>query len=344
VSRKAPGQRRRSRRHADHLIGALNGCDDAAVTFSERGWTSSRGVLTQIWLLEWIDDSSRDGYLPSITDFQSVRPVTEDDLADAAGALETAGLIEVHAGMGGLSSSSARTTGLGHLEVMRLREGRADQRRRRVAVRDALLDWFYEQKNSGAHFPVLDDFAGSTRAHLDGETFTKSEIDAAAERRKAWDYIKALGSWGSPVDRAEIASPGADVVEDFDGSITAAKAAATRGPTIVTHFNGPVTGMVGIGEVTQTQNAGMDLPGLAKLLDDVRMQAQALPAGDQAIALTFADTIEAEFTAADPDPGIVQKMFQRLQAVAHLVGNDGFTGAVEAAVAFYLASKFGSGG
>jgi hypothetical protein len=67
-------------------------------------------------------------------------------------------------------------------------------------------------------------------------------------------------------------------VELHDGS-NATWAASThgRGQQIITHFNAPVSGMVGIGNVEQTQHHALDGEILATLLRDVREEAVLAP-------------------------------------------------------------------
>lgn len=74
----------------------------------------------------------------------------------------------------------------------------------------------------------------------------------------------------------------------------------------MTSFNAPVSGQVGIGQVSQTQNVGVDPVALMALLADVRASATALDPGDQAYAGTYVDVIQAEASGGDPNPEVIK--------------------------------------
>lgn len=118
---------------------------------------------------------------------------------------------------------------------------------------------------------------------------------------------------------AQLTSDGEDVVENYDGSLTAWVAGQrSGGQQFVTHFNTPVSGQVGIGQtVTQTQHQGFDdAETLLRLVEDVREAASTVEPADQAYLLTYLDLVQAEATSEEPNRELMRRAGDRLKGIA----------------------------
>ncbi len=313
---------------------------------NDRGWTSRRDEALQLALLDWIYESTRGAAIPRLSAFADAQPepLDSDALEAAVAALESSGLIRVNGGLGGLRSSSAQVTERGITVLRARRDRRSNAKARAVAAREALLDWLYQQKREGVHSPILERIKEDPRGHFEGDPFTDQEISDTGEHLKARGLIKGSGGWGAPVLSAAIEPLGEEVVENFDGSLTA-WASAQRGGVeqFVTRFNAPVSGQVGIGtNVTQTQNQGFDAGTLLALVQDVRESAGDVPAAEQAYFLTYLDVIQAEATNPEPNIAVIESSGGRLKGIASKAGNAGLSASVGALVQF-IARAAGAG-
>lgn len=310
----------------------------------ERGWTRRGEDYVLARLLEWIDVEGKDGTLPNLGEFMELGDIkmTADDLQGWVSTLRHRGLIYVHESMGGITLSSANPTDAGTQAVRAWRAARENRRDRVVACRDALLDWFYEEKRAGAHFPVTDHFRLDVRGHFFADPFTEREVTEAGEHLLELGLIKAVGSFGNRAVKANITAAGEEVVEDHASSLAAWRKAASQagggGTHFNTNFNGPVSGQVGIGRnVTQTQSQGIDPTTLLAILDDIREAMAAAEPPDQAYITTYINLIQVEATGPDPDRAAIAHGAGRLERVAAKVGNTALTSSVSALIT-YLAT------
>lgn len=315
----------------------LDGMTENAM--SERGWTASREQLLQIQLLDWTYDSTRGSLIPDVGEWIDSRQDGVDE-ATAKGliaGLETQGLVDVAATMGGIRSWGVRLTSRGEAVVRARHDRRTNASARATATREALLDWFYEQKRRGQDFPNVDDVRDDASGHFEGSPFTEKELDDAAGHLQDRGLIQGNGAWGRALIRGTITTAGEDVVENHDGSLAAWAISQRSGQQFVTHFNAPVHGQVGIGEqVTQTQHnpRGIDAPTLLRLIEDVREAAMSVEQTDQAYLLTYLDVIQAEATSTEPNREILRGSGDRLKAIAGKAADAGLSASVGALVGF----------
>lgn len=298
---------------------------------NERGWTRSRDELLHDKILEWITTHSVGGLIPDLQGFLDTnREVTPDEVEAVVRTLEDEGLADVARTLGGIGSTAAAPTARGAALMRRIRDRRTDRRARAIAAREALLDWLYQQKRQGVAFPITTNVLLDPRGHFDGDPFTEDEISDAGTHLRDKDLLKASGAAGFPVLRAEITTTGEEVVETHDASLTAwQQNRGSNGQQFVTHFNGPVSGQVGIGtQVTQTQNnGGLDPAAVKSLLDDLRdaVDTEDIEPADKARILSYADVIQAEVTEAEPDKTLVEASAGRLRGLSSKIGNQVLT-------------------
>lgn len=306
---------------------------------TSRGWTASREEFLQGVLLEWVYESTRGSIVPDLGEFmEATEGVDEETLEGIVAALESRGWIQVTWMMGGLDSSSAQLTDIGRAVVRARLDRRNNWRERSVAAREALLDWFYDQKRRGVHHPVTKGFLSDTRGHFEGDPLTEQEFNDAARHLFDVGLVKGTRSAQRFLVRGEITTTGETVVEDYDGSLAPwRQSQRSGGQQITTHFHGPVSGQVGIGEqVTQTQHQGFDVDTVLRLIEDAREAAADVPAGEQALVYTYLDVLQAEVTAAEPNPVMVKGTGDRLKAIAAKVGDHGLAASIQALVVFLL--------
>jgi hypothetical protein len=302
----------------------------------DRGWTASREELLQGTLLDWVYGTTKGNTVPRLGTFMDDTPdVDQDTLHGLVAALESRGLIQLNRGMG-ITASGAHLTAHGRTIVRQRQEPRSNVKERVAAAREALLDWFYEQKRVGTHFPITERLLDDPRGHFEGDPFTPHEVEHAAKHLSDRSLIKGAGNAG--LLRAEITTDGEDVVENYDGSLTGCAASQRSGGSqFVTHFNGPVTGQVGIGEqVTQTQHQGFNVEAVLRLIDDARDAAADVAPAEQALVFTYLDVLQAEVSAPDPNPVMVKGTGDRLKAIAAKAGNAGLSASVSTLVTFLL--------
>jgi hypothetical protein len=299
---------------------------------SQRGWSSSRQTVLESRLLDWIFERSDGFHAPMIVNALDDLECTSDDAEGLARTLRSQGLVKFNERMGGLTSSSVFLTDEGQQLARQQRDRSAAPRARAVASREALLDWLYTQKRSGRHSPVLTEMQSDPQGWFEGSQLTEEEIGDAGTHLKSLGLINGVSAWGTGVPRGEIEVEGEIVVEQFDSSLSEWAAGQRGSQQIVTNFHGPVSGQVGIGQVSQTQNVGVDPGALLALLADVRAAAVALDPGDQMYAGTYVDVIQAEASGGDPSPEVIKTSGERLKGIAGKAGNAGFSAAVSALV------------
>jgi hypothetical protein len=118
----------------------------------DRGWAANREDLLQGTLLDWVYGTTKGNTVPRLGTFMDDTPdVDQDTLHGLVAALESRGLIQLNRGMG-ITASGAHLTAHGRTIVRQRQERRSNVKERVAAAREALLDWFYEQKRVGTHF------------------------------------------------------------------------------------------------------------------------------------------------------------------------------------------------
>lgn len=311
----------------------------------DRLWSRDMFDVQRIWYLEWVLDQHSQGRAPRASHFTQ----TGDDRTEAIGIaqhLATHGLVNIDAGqrLGG-SDPSVLPTDLGRERVRLIHSRRGDRRMRASAARDAVLDWLYETQD-GPTPAALTYVRGRPWSYVEGDPFTDEELEAAGK------YLEERGLvTGVPVADSEaplhprITGDGRDCVEQYDGSVVAWSNRNREGRTqFVTHFHGEASGQFAFAgrDVHQTQHQGVDAETLQRLLDDVRRDAESIDSAERGLFLAYVDALQAEASAEQPDPSMIQGSSTRLKQIAARVGSPALTTSVAVLVTNVLRA-FGLG-
>jgi hypothetical protein len=189
----------------------------------DRGWGWTASKIRQVRLVEWlVPQSSSMAYVP-VKPFYDAEPdqgaLTVQVVHDELRELERQSLIDLAAGVGGVESYDARGTAEGRRLLEELRARRDDKRLRKIACRDAMVDWLYARN---ATSPMRDTarsgmLADPLRGTWLAESFSEDDLDAAAgwlERHRLVDGMTAWGEEG-PV-RLYLTDAGVTCAEESD--------------------------------------------------------------------------------------------------------------------------------
>jgi len=162
---------------------------------------------------------------------------------------------------------------------------RADVGQRRVALRDLLLRWLYDETQvRDRHMPPLDDFLKTGQTYL-GVPFDEADLDKAAGWLASKALIGGVGAAQRPLLRVSIEVKGIEIVER--GRSVMDEDAAGR-----TTYNTTVHGAA---------NVANQSPGSVQVIDQSQTWIEAarrqLDAVEQA-AVTFAPEIQADVAEA----------------------------------------------
>jgi hypothetical protein len=148
--------------------------------------------------------------------------------------LEQRSLIDLAAGIGGIESYDALATARGRRFAEKLQARRADKRQRKIACRDAMVDWLYARDATGPLTqPARSDMLADPRGGIWlAAPFEADDLDAAA----AWlNRHRLVG--GMMVDECEgpvrlyLTDAGIRCAEEFDSDTTRFIAAQRPGGT-----------------------------------------------------------------------------------------------------------------
>lgn len=158
---------------------------------------------------------------------------------------------------------------------------RADVGSRRVALRDLILRWLYDETQvRDRHMPPLDDFLKTGQTYL-GVPFDEADIDKAAAWLASKALIGGIGAAQRPLIRVSIEVKGIEVVEHGRSVMDAD---VTGGPT----FNTTVHG---------SANVANQSPGSIQLIDQSQTWTEAVRQQLEVIeqaAVTFGSEIRAD--------------------------------------------------
>jgi hypothetical protein len=160
----------------------------------ERGWGWTASKIRRVRFIEWL------GPLSTSTTFVPVKPfydaqhdpgaLTVQVVHDELRELEQQSLIYLAAGMGGIQAFDALATAQGRQLAEEVQARRADNRLRRAACRDAMVDWLSSQDaSSPLRQPARDRMLADPRyGTWLAEPFSEADLDAAA----AWLHRRHL--------------------------------------------------------------------------------------------------------------------------------------------------------
>ena len=251
---------------------------------------------------------------------QEVSPDELQYLRSDTHALEARGLLKVTRNLGGLSSVELTPTGL--QEVTELHRRRADKAQRRVACRDAVLAWVYDQHEAeGGSAANIGDFSADPRSSFWGDPFTQDEVAAATE------YLDQKGLvTGQDVAQLRglvtllITDKGIDCVEHHGGSVSEYLRRSEQ-PGGGQHFTTDIYGGISGGQVawgsnvTQTAEQGLDVQAVLTLTAALRevLPVLDLDEDDRARIEDIAGQVDTEVGRGQPDHSWLGTLMGRLR-------------------------------
>lgn len=253
----------------------------------ERGWGWAPSRIRQVQFVEWLVPLSSSAAFVPVKPFYDAQPdsdtLTTQVIHDELRQLEQQSLIHLAAGLGGVEAFDALATAQGRRLAEEFQARRSDSRLRRVACRDAMVDWLSSQDaTSPLTQPARERMLADPRyGTWLAEPFTEADLDGAA----AWLHRQRLVD-GIAVDRSEgpvrlyLTDAGVACAEEFC-SDTATFVAAQRSAAVnAVTIHGPASGVI-VGSQGVTQRAGdavqsteVDISALARFAEAV---SQALP-------------------------------------------------------------------
>ena len=160
----------------------------------ERGWGWTASKIRQVRFIEWLVLRSTSATFVPVKPFYDAQhdasALTDQVVHDELQELEHQSLIYLAAGMGGIEAFDALATAQGRRLAEEVQARRADNRLRRVACRDAMVDWLSSQNaSSPLSQPARDRMLADPRyGTWLAEPFSEADIAAAA----AWLYRQRL--------------------------------------------------------------------------------------------------------------------------------------------------------
>lgn len=170
----------------------------------ERGWGWTASKIRQVRFIEWLAPLSASATYVPVKPFYATQPdsaaLTVQVVHDELRELERQSLISLAAGLGGIEAFDALATAQGRRLAEEVQTQRADNRLRRVACRDAMVDWLSSQDaSSPLRQPARDRILADPRyGTWLAEPFSEVDLDAAA----AWLHKHGLVD-GTTVEECE---------------------------------------------------------------------------------------------------------------------------------------------
>lgn len=302
-----------------------------------RDWTSNMIEVQRARFLVWLQSQRQEGKAKHFGAFgpeaDAPDALDESALDDIVSGCVDEGLVKVHQSLGGITSHSGGLTDKGRARAQQIVHARQTGRRRKVASRDAVLDWLYDRDGAPAPSGV-EDMQGDPRAFIEGDPFSDGELQQAAAHLAELNLIA-----GTPVSGRDdpvlphIQTDGRVCVEQYEGSVARWQQRGQHGAGdthFVTHFHDAVSGQVGIAgrDVSQTQQQAAGTDELQRLLDDVRQAAVAVDHPELPRLLVYVDTLQAEAGEPELSQEMVERTSDRMHQIAARVGNPALTTAV----------------
>lgn len=254
--------------------------------FRDLGLTRLEGDLLGHLVLDWLYDyaQANPGLIPSIEELAEHAnraddiPMLKAHVDDIQQDLESRGFITLVKVLAGPWAYSLRLTAAGRRQATHARAQRTSPAARKTACRTALLLWLYDQDEASPDsMPVVGNFFQNPLSFFYGYQFEISDVDRAANWLAECDFIRKIAAWGYDALRAQITNKGSDFVEIDNANYGAYQRRHQMGGGNTINFHGNNSGQIGQavhGNVTQTQNQGVDVEKLIGVLAGVR---EALP-------------------------------------------------------------------
>lgn len=217
----------------------------------ERGWDWPASETRRAQLVEWIVQRSAeegDGVYVPLDSFYGALPDQSMNTyviaLDDVNSLEGRSLLDLANSFGGVESLAAQSTSAGRAFVDNLQAARSNTARRRLACRDAMVDWLYSRDAVSPPGVDRDGMLHDRRGYFFAEPFTADDLDAAA----AWLYRNSLVG-GAMIAEAQgpvvlyLTDSGVKCAEDFSSDTSAyfeRQVYRAPAPTVNIGTSGPV--------------------------------------------------------------------------------------------------------
>ena len=284
---------------------------------TERGWSADPNVVLRYRVVRWLADRSREdpGRIPSNEDIAEALGVDMKRVGLVTALLASQGLCWLGSGMSTPSLPVKAEPGLVGLAAT-WAVARASRRERRVACRDALLDWLYEMPGQ---VPDAAPFSADPRSSFFGEDFADQEISESLGHLLEIGLTEGISSWGGSVVRPQLTADGRICVERYDASVAAWQSRASTEPTFMisnSHAITIATNSPGaIQTVTITTDARQQmLQAAAALL--ATLPVLGLDPEDLERANDIAQRLRAEAEQGESDPGRLRAVLKDARTIA----------------------------
>lgn len=196
-----------------------------------------------------------------------------------------------------------------------------DHRRRAQEIRDATLNWLYDEHVSGGRIMGMSDFLKTENKHYLGDPYSSEELSRAMKWLFAEDYIDGFWAGSGELLRPIITTKGMRVIETEQSGN---KALISAGVT-VTEVN--ISGSSGVNVAIASNNVKQSntlsqgqIEQVDRILGSVRAMLNPVVLGVTADVSTeasvLADQVEEEIRADAPDGGKVKAMLLKLVDLA----------------------------
>lgn len=205
--------------------------------------------------------------------------------------------------------------------VKEWQEVRSNPRRRAQEIRDALLNWLYDEHVGGGHVAGISDFLDSSMNHFMGDPYSESELARAAKWLMEEEYIDGFKTMGAELLRPSITTKGMRVIETEQSVNTALSSAGVN----VTEVN--ISGSSGVNVAVASNNVNQSntltqgqIEEIERILGSVRAMLNPTVIGVteevHAEAQVVVAQLEEEIQSPAPKTGIVKSLIIKLMEQA----------------------------
>lgn len=257
----------------------------------DRGWSSNAAERTAHRVVLWMHERQQadPSGIPTAGHAAEDLGVPSREVVGVLNRLHERGLAIAPDSLGFDGASAALTDeGLALASSWRARN---NPRERRIACRDAVLDWLDEQDES---LPDALRIRQDNRSYYFGQQFTEDEVNAAVDHLASTGLVRGSATSSPVLVRPTVTAEGRTCVERYGSSVTAWQdrtAAATTSYTIT----GNQAVNFAANSPGATQTVTMDAHNRQQLLQVADALEQMLPA----LRLSDADANEAREVVSD---------------------------------------------
>jgi hypothetical protein len=226
----------------------------------EQGWSASKVDVLAYHLLEWSADPSNGGR--SLDDAWRVLGADPDTLYGILREFWESGLAKDTDRANVPTMNSVFLTGTGSAAAREIAAASRNVGKRRVGIRNAIVDWL----NSVGEPAELSDFLGDPRGSFFGVSYTQNEMDAAEEYLLDKDIITGIKTSGGLV-RPKLTSYGLDCADGHSSDVQAYlnRSQALTGSTHVT-----VMGSTGVNVAANSTNVTQSMAVAQETINEIQ--------------------------------------------------------------------------